>query len=84
MRKKTFALQGGVVPHGGTAGGSVVPQGGGLQGGGRARKKNSQKKFKSEFPQKKVPKKKLKKKLVSYTSSTPHMGVFQKNSFFLS
>ena len=33
--------------------------------------------------QKKVPEKKSKKKiLVSHTSSTPHMGVFQKKSFF--
>ena len=75
FEKKTFALHGGgVVPQGGTAGGGVGPE-----------KKSSQKNFKSEFPQKKVPEKKSKKKiLVSQTSYTPHMGVFQKNSFFLS
>ena len=56
---------------------------GGLHGGCRAIKKSCQKNHESGSQ----PKKSARKKsefffLVSHTSSTPHMGVFQKNIFF--
>ena len=57
--------------------------GGLLQGGCRARKKSSQKNHKSgSQPKKSARKKSEKKNLVSQTSYTHHMGVFQKNSVF--
>ena len=74
-RKKNWEKNrptGGCSPPGGTAGGC------------RARKKKVPKKIsKVSPPQKKSARKKIEKKyLMSQTSYTPHMGVFQKNSFF--